>query len=108
MMGAEGHWNNPGQTLLPVSIMPSSPLSQAELRAECVRKHQPAPQLSLPREEGVGVVVPPDSTHVDWVTIPGATIDQLRYAWRLDYHREKRPQRVILSRGAMLPVLERA
>ena len=44
-------------------------------------------------------MVPPDSAHVDWITIPGATIDQLSYAWRLDYHQEVRPQRVLLVAG---------
>ena len=28
-------------------------------------------------------------------TIPGATIRELSYAWRLDYHKEPRPQRVM-------------
>ena len=50
-----------------------------------------------PREQGV--VAPPDSIHMDWLTIPGATIRELSYAWRLDYHKEPRPQRVMLLAG---------
>ena len=50
-----------------------------------------------PREEGVSC--PPDSSHVDWITIPGAKIEDLLYAWRLDYHREPRPMRVLLVAG---------
>ena len=44
-------------------------------------------------------MVPPDSTHVDWITVPGATIDQRSYAWKLDYHRKQRLQRVLLVAG---------
>ena len=50
-----------------------------------------------PREEGV--FCPPDSSHVDWLTIPGAKIEDLLFAWRLDYHREPRPMRVLLVAG---------
>ena len=50
-----------------------------------------------PREQGV--VCPPDTTHVDWLTIPGATISDLLLAWRLDYHREPRPMQVLLVGG---------
>jgi hypothetical protein len=50
-----------------------------------------------PREEGV--LCPPDSSHVDWLTIPGAQIEDLIYAWRLDYHREPRPMRILLVAG---------
>ena len=45
------------------------------------------------------VTVPPDNLHVDWVTIPGASIDDLCYAWRLDYHKEPRPMRIMLIAG---------
>ena len=47
----------------------------------------------------LGVSCPPDTSHVDWVTIPGAKISDLSYAWRLDYHREYRPMRVLLVAG---------
>ena len=50
-----------------------------------------------PREEGI--VCPPDTSHVDWLTIPGATISDLNLAWRLDYQREWRPMRVLLIAG---------
>ena len=43
--------------------------------------------------------MPPDTTHVDWLTIPGATIRELAYAWRLDYQNEARPQRIMLVAG---------
>ena len=36
---------------------------------------------------------------MDWITIPGATIRELSYAWRLDYHKEPRPQRVMMVAG---------
>ena len=51
----------------------------------------------LPREEGV--VCPKDTSHVDWVTIPGGTIADLKLAWLLDYHSEWRPMRVLLVGG---------
>ena len=51
----------------------------------------------LPRDPGV--VCPPDSVHIDWLTIPGSKIADLSYAWRLDYHREPRPMRVLLAAG---------
>ena len=50
-----------------------------------------------PRDQGV--VVPPDSTHVDWLTIKGATMRELSYAWRFYYHKESRPKRVLLKAG---------
>ena len=50
-----------------------------------------------PREEGV--TCPPDTSHVDWVTIPGGTIADLLLAWKIDYHREWRPMRVLLVAG---------
>ena len=50
-----------------------------------------------PRDEGV--VCPPDSSHVDWLTIPGAQIENLAYAWWLDYSREPRPMRILLVAG---------
>ena len=46
---------------------------------------------ALPRE--VGVVCPPDTSHVDWLTIPGAKIEDLILAWRLDYSKYTRPMR---------------
>ena len=45
------------------------------------------------------IICPPDSTHVDWVTIPGATIDELDYAWSMDYEKCARPMRVLLVAG---------
>ena len=46
-----------------------------------------------------GVVCPPDSSHVDWISIPGATIEDLLYAWKAEYSREVRPMRIILVGG---------
>ena len=87
-MGVAGHWDNPFY-LCPSCQAPS----QTQHWAECVRLHN----FHFPRE--AGIVVPPDSAHVDWITIPGATIDQLSYAWRLDYLQEVRLQRVLLVAG---------
>ena len=50
-----------------------------------------------PREQGVHC--PPDSSHVDWVTIPGASVEELLYAWGAEYSRERRPMRVLLVAG---------
>ena len=50
-----------------------------------------------PRDECV--VCPPDISHVDWLTIPGATISGLEFAWRIDYHHQPRPMRVLLVAG---------
>ena len=50
-----------------------------------------------PREQGV--TCPPDSFHVDWVTIPGGTIADLLHAWKVEYHREWRPMRILLVGG---------
>ena len=54
-------------------------------------------ELHNPRDPGVEC--PPDTSHVDWLTIPGAKIEDLLYAWRLDYHREENPMRVMLVAG---------
>ena len=45
------------------------------------------------------VYCPPDSSHVDWLTIPGATISDLFLAYRLDYEKINRPLRVLLVAG---------
>ena len=37
------------------------------------------------------VVCPPDSTHVDWITIPGATISTLEEAWFFDFKHQRSP-----------------
>lgn len=37
--------------------------------------------------------------HVDHITIPGATIQMLEYAWRCDYHHEKKPMDVMVVGG---------
>ena len=50
-----------------------------------------------PRDSSV--VCPPDSSHVDWVTIPGAKISDLLLAWRADYQKEVRPMRILLVAG---------
>ena len=46
------------------------------------------------------VTCPPDSLHVDWITIPGATISTLETAWQVDYLKSVRPMRVLLVAGA--------
>ena len=50
-----------------------------------------------PTEEGV--LCPPDKLHVDWVTIPDATIPTLETAWEVDYLKYKVPLRVLLVAG---------
>ena len=52
-----------------------------------------------------GTVIPPDNSHVDWISIPGASINELCDAWRLDYHREARASRTLLVAG--LDLLDR-
>ena len=54
-------------------------------------------EFHQPRQPGV--VCPPDSSHVDWLTIPGARIQDLLLAWKIDYHRQPRPMRVLLVAG---------
>ena len=49
--------------------------------------------------EDKSTVIPPDTCHIDWVTIPGASIRELCDAWRLDYHRERRASRILLVGG---------
>ena len=46
-----------------------------------------------------GVICPPDSLHIDWVTIPDATIEGLEYAWCMDYEKCVRPMRFLLAAG---------
>ena len=46
-----------------------------------------------------GVLCPPDKIHVDWVTIPNATIPTLETAWQIDYAKYKTPMRVLLVAG---------
>ena len=45
------------------------------------------------------VVCPPDSSHVDWLTIPGASVEDLLFAWQVEYGHETRPMRVLLVAG---------
>jgi len=37
--------------------------------------------------------------HIDYCTIPGATIPMLEYAWRIDYRKEVRPMDVVVIAG---------
>ena len=77
----------------------------------CERSHESTPRYGLnvclgdsqlhdfhwPKEPGV--TCPPDSLHVDWVTIPGATLPTLQHAWYVDYYKSKQPMRVLLVAG---------
>ena len=45
------------------------------------------------------VTCPPDPFHVDWVTISGGTIADLTHAFIVDYKRQPRPMRVLVSAG---------
>ena len=45
------------------------------------------------------VTCPPDKIHVDWVTVPGATIPFLQHAWKVDYTKYTTPLRVLLVAG---------
>ena len=54
-------------------------------------------EFHLPREPGV--VCPPDTSHVDWLTIPGATVEELLFAWQVEYAKLARPMRVLLVAG---------
>ena len=51
----------------------------------------------LPREEGV--TCPPDTSHVDWVTLPGASLRELEFAWSVDYHHQATAMRILLVAG---------
>ena len=46
-----------------------------------------------------GVSRPPDSLHVAWVTIPGATVSNLEHDWHVDYAKNMIPMRVLLVAG---------
>ena len=50
-----------------------------------------------PRDASVSC--PPDPVHIDWLTVCGATISDLQYAWELDYGKSTRPMRILLSAG---------
>ena len=54
-------------------------------------------EIHHPREPGV--ICPPDSSHVDWLTIPGATVEELLFAWQVEYGRVERPMRILLVAG---------
>ena len=54
-------------------------------------------EFHYPKDESIHV--PPDKIHVDWITVPGATVDTLCDAWRLDYSKAKRPMRIMLVAG---------
>ena len=94
VMGVENHWSNPFY-LCPTCQAPHLASPKHGLNV-CVSTSQ-LHNVHHPREEGV--VCPPDSLHVDWLTIPGATIEDLIYAWRLDYSKETRPMRILLVAG---------
>ena len=77
----------------------------------CQKSHKAKPETGLnicvsgsqmhefhyPRDNNVTVA--PDNIHIDWLTIPGATVDELCDAWRLDYHKESQPMRIMLASG---------
>ena len=42
---------------------------------------------------------PPDSLHVDWLTISGGTIADLRHGYLVDYRKQPRAQRILVSAG---------
>ena len=54
-------------------------------------------EIHHPRE--TGVICPPDSSHVDWLTIPGATVEELLFAWQVVYGHEIWPMRILLVGG---------
>ena len=54
-------------------------------------------EFHQPRDPGV--VCPPDSSHVDWLTIPGAPVEDLLFAWQVEYGHETRPMRILLVAG---------
>ena len=93
LMGVEGHEDNP-LYLCPTCQAPHSARPTTGLNV-CVSTSQ-LHNFHFPRED---IVVSPDTLHTDWITIPGATIKQLSFAWRIDYHKEPRPQRVLLVAG---------
>ena len=93
LMGVEGHEDNP-LYLCPTCQAPHSVRPTTGLNV-CVSTSQ-LHNFHFPRED---IVVSPDTLHTDWITIPGATIKQLSFAWRIDYHKEPRPQRVLLVAG---------
>ena len=53
--------------------------------------------IHTPRDDTVRC--PPDPIHIDWLTVCGATIPELEYAWELDYGKSTRPMRILLSAG---------
>ena len=46
-----------------------------------------------PRDDRVRC--PPDPIHIEWLTVCGATIADLQYAWELDYSKSNRPMRIL-------------
>lgn len=54
-------------------------------------------EFHVPREPGI--TCPPDKIHIDWNTVPGATIPTLQHAWQVDYRKYTRPMRVLLAAG---------
>ena len=93
LMGVEGHEDNP-LYMCPTCQAPHSARPTTGLNV-CVSTSQ-LHNFHFPRED---IVVSPDTLHTDWITIPGATVKQLSFAWRIDYHKESRPQRVLLVAG---------
>ena len=47
----------------------------------------------------VSVSCPPDSLHIDWVTVPGGSITDLEHAFSVDYAKQTRPMRILLTAG---------
>ena len=54
-------------------------------------------EFHTPRDPDVSC--PPDELHVDWLTIPGATIPTLETAWQVDYQKYTQPMRILLVAG---------
>ena len=54
--------------------------------------------LHNPRDRNKVPIVP-DPLHIDWLTVVGATIRELEFAWLRDYASQTKPMRILLSAG---------
>ena len=52
-------------------------------------------------DQSVNVIYPGDTIHIDYLTIPGATLDELTFAFRKEYCEKplEKPVEVVLAAG---------
>ena len=74
---------------VPYLCHPARPVDDLNVLVSASNLHD----IHHPRDDRVRC--PPDPIHIEWLTVCGATIADLQYAWELDYSKSNRPMRIL-------------